>query len=158
VIKDQAIPKATADAASRSLDEEIDRKQREGALEAGKETSVGLEWTVEAQDALRAYEVAVKADFAGVAPIQSLRDNPIIGKLNFGCPIVYSDVSTPPKRYISGVGRGIMGIIALGTLHLPKIGNNEPRTIESGSVAYYRDSTPITFSECKGRGILFYIS
>jgi hypothetical protein len=62
VIKDQAIPKATADAACRSLDEEIDRKQREGALEAGKETSVGLEWTVKAQDALRAYEDAFKAN------------------------------------------------------------------------------------------------
>jgi hypothetical protein len=63
VIKDQAIPKETTNAACRSLDEEIDRKQKEGALEAGKEdTSVRLEWTVEAVAALRAYEDAFKAN------------------------------------------------------------------------------------------------
>ncbi|KAF4637534.1 hypothetical protein G7Y89_g550 [Cudoniella acicularis] len=158
VVKDQAIPKATANDACGSLDEEIRRKRREGKLEAGIATTVSLEWTGEAIEALRAYENVFKADFAGVAPVQSLRDKPLTSKLNIGCPIVYSDVSTPPKRYISGVGLGIMGIIALGTLHLPKIGDSEPRTIESGSVAYYRDSTLIEYRECEGRGIYFYIS
>jgi hypothetical protein len=62
VTKDQAIPKATANAACRSLDEEIERKKKEGALEAGKSSSVGLEWTVETRDAVRAFESAFKAD------------------------------------------------------------------------------------------------
>jgi hypothetical protein len=62
VVKDQAIPKATANDACESLQEEIDRKRREGALEAGKGTSVSLEWTGEAMEALRAYEEAFKAD------------------------------------------------------------------------------------------------
>ena len=62
VVKDQAIPEATANAACRSLDEEIARKQREGALDAGRATFLPLEWTVELVDALRAYEDAFKAD------------------------------------------------------------------------------------------------
>jgi hypothetical protein len=62
VTKDQVIPKATADAACRSLDEEIARKRGEGALEAGISSSVGLEWTVETRDAVRAFEAAFKAD------------------------------------------------------------------------------------------------
>jgi hypothetical protein len=75
VIKDQAIPEATAAAACRSLDEEISRKRKEGALEAGKETSVGLEWTVEAQDALRAYEVAFKSDVRTQNPTAKVQEN-----------------------------------------------------------------------------------
>lgn len=62
VTKDQAIPKATADAAYRSLDEEVNRKRTEGALEAGISSSVGLEWTVETLDAVRAFEAAFKTD------------------------------------------------------------------------------------------------
>jgi len=62
VVKDQAIPEATANAACGSLDEEIRRKRREGALEAGIATSVSLEWTGKAIEALKAYEDAFKAD------------------------------------------------------------------------------------------------
>jgi len=65
VVKDQAIPKATANAAGGSLDEEIARKRGEGALEADvatSVTSVSLEWTGEAIEALRAYEDAFKAN------------------------------------------------------------------------------------------------
>jgi hypothetical protein len=63
VVKDQAIPKATANDACKSLDEEIGRKRREGALEAAvKGASVKLEWTGEAMEALRAYEDTFKAD------------------------------------------------------------------------------------------------
>jgi uncharacterized protein (UPF0147 family) len=61
VVKDQAIPRAIAKDACESLQEEIDRKRREGALEAGEGTSVSLEWTEEAIEALRAYEEAFKA-------------------------------------------------------------------------------------------------
>jgi hypothetical protein len=62
VTKDQAIPRAIATAACSSLDEEIDRKRKEGALEAGISSSVGLEWTVETREAVRAFESAFKAN------------------------------------------------------------------------------------------------
>jgi hypothetical protein len=62
VTKDQAISEAVANAACRSLDEEIGRKRKEGALEAGISSSVGLEWTVETRDAVRAFEAAFKTD------------------------------------------------------------------------------------------------
>jgi hypothetical protein len=62
VTKDQAISKEIADAACRSLDEDVDRKRREGKLDAGKSSSVGLEWTIETRAALRAYEAAFLAN------------------------------------------------------------------------------------------------
>lgn len=75
--------------------------------------------------------------------------------------MVYCDV-LPEKNSMkfpsSALGYGTIGIIALGTLVLPEIGNSGPTTIESGSVAYFRDSTPIVYRACKGRGIMFYIS
>ena len=55
VTKDQAIPKATADAACGSLDKETARKREEGALEAGKASSVKLEWTTETQEVVRVF-------------------------------------------------------------------------------------------------------
>ena len=56
VTKYQVIPKATADAACGSLDKEIARKREEGALKAGKTSSVKLEWTTETREAVRAFE------------------------------------------------------------------------------------------------------
>jgi len=61
VTKDQAIPIAIAEAACRSLDKEIDRQRKEGALEAGKASSVRLEWTTQTWEAVRAFEAAFKA-------------------------------------------------------------------------------------------------
>jgi hypothetical protein len=55
VIKFQAIPKATADAACESLDKEIARKREESALEAGKWSSVILEWTIQTREVVCAY-------------------------------------------------------------------------------------------------------
>jgi hypothetical protein len=157
VIKDKAIPKDVADAACRSLDKEIARKRGEGALEAGKKSSVKLEWTKETQSAVRAFESAHSS--ANLAPIASLGGNPA-GKVGFAGPIVYSDVSTEPMRFPSSIlGVGIMGIIALGTLHLPEFGDSGPTVIESGSIAYFRDSSPVTYRACGGgRGILFFIN
>jgi hypothetical protein len=62
VVKDQAIPEATANAAYRSLNKEVRRKRREGALKAGIATSVSLKWTGKAIEALKAYKDAFKAD------------------------------------------------------------------------------------------------
>lgn len=157
VIKEKAIPMAIADAAYLSLDKEITRKRNEGALDAGKSTSVKLEWTVETKAAVDAFETGHQS--ANLAPIASLGGNPR-GKCRWACPIVYSDVSTEPKRFpSSSLGYGTIGIIALGTLHLPELGDSGPAVIESGSVAYFRDSTPVIYRACGGgRGILFYIS
>ena len=61
VTKAEAIPKTIADAACRSLDKEIARKREEGALEAGKSSSVKLEWTTQILDAVHAFKaVCVK--------------------------------------------------------------------------------------------------
>jgi hypothetical protein len=157
VTKDKAIPKAIADAACQSLDKEIARKTGEGALDAGKMSSVRLEWTKQTQDAVRAFEA--ERESANLAPIESLGGNPT-GSIKWACPIVYSDVSTEPMRFpSSALGYGIIGILALGILHLPEIGESGPTVIESGSVAYFRDSSPVTYRACGGgRGILFYIS
>ena len=57
VTKHQVIPKEIADAAYKSLDNEVDRKRREGALEARKKLSaVKLEWTTLARKAARAFD------------------------------------------------------------------------------------------------------
>lgn len=61
VTKDQAIPIAIADAAYKSLDKEIDRRREEGALKAGKKSSVKLEWTRETQEVVRIFEAAIEA-------------------------------------------------------------------------------------------------
>ncbi|KAH6714038.1 hypothetical protein BKA61DRAFT_55154 [Leptodontidium sp. MPI-SDFR-AT-0119] len=159
VIKDQAIPKTIAEAACRSLDKEIARQREEGALEAGKASSVKLEWTTQTRDVVNVFVDAFKAS-ADLAPIQSLGGNPR-GTLHWAGPIVYCDVLPEPnslKFPSSALGYGIIGIIALGTLQLPEIGDNGPATIESGSVAYFRDSSPIVYRACKGRGIMFYIA
>ena len=58
VIKDHVIDQKTADAACKSLDDDVDRKRREGALEAGKSSFVGLEWTREATIAVTEFETA----------------------------------------------------------------------------------------------------
>ncbi|KAH8674383.1 hypothetical protein BGZ60DRAFT_270762 [Tricladium varicosporioides] len=157
VTKDQAVPKATADAACRSLDKEITRKREEGALEAGKASSEKLEWTTETQEVVRIFADAFRIS-ANLAPIQSLGGDPS-GKINWACPIIYSDVLPEPMRYpSSALGFGTIGIIALGTLDLPEVGDSGPTRIESGSVAYFRDSSPVVYRACKGRGIMFYIS
>lgn len=73
-------------------------------------------------------------------------------------PIVYGDVLPDPLRYpSSALGYGIIGIIALGTLHLPDVGDSRGISISSGSVAYFRDASLVEYKSCSGRAILFYI-
>jgi hypothetical protein len=72
---------------------------------------------------------------------------------------VYGDVLPEPMRYASSaLGYGIIGIIALSDLDLPEIAGSGPNRIPSGSVAYFRDSSPVVYRASKGRGIMFYIS
>jgi hypothetical protein len=82
------------------------------------------------------------------------------GKIKWAGPIVYSDVLSEPLTYQSvAPGYSAIGILALGTLQLPEIGESGRREIESGSVAYFRGSDPVVYRSCGGgRGILFYIS
>ena len=56
----------------------------------------------------------------------------------------------------SALNHMTIGILALGTLVLPDIAGSG-LTIESGSVAYFRDSSPVVYRACKGRGIMFFI-
>ncbi len=82
-----------------------------------------------------------------------------MGKLKWAGPIVYSDVlHKPMSSPSSALGYGIIGIIALGTLDLPEIADSGPTTITSGSVAYFRDFSPVVFRASKGRGIMFCVS
>jgi hypothetical protein len=56
VIKLQATPKATANAACESLDKEVVRKKVEGAIEAGKLSFAKLEWTIQTREVVRIYK------------------------------------------------------------------------------------------------------
>lgn len=156
VTRVNAVPKTIADAACESLDKEIAQMRKEGALQAGQRSMVNLEWTPETAAVCHVYEMS-----ADLTPIQSLRRNPRSQvKFKWVGPIVYVDVMPNPMSFPSlALGYGIIGIIALGDLHLPEIGDSGPIMIESGSVAYFRDLSPVVYRACGGgRGILFYLS
>ncbi|KAH8591184.1 hypothetical protein B0O99DRAFT_274582 [Bisporella sp. PMI_857] len=156
--QDQVIPQETADAACESLDEEVDQKREKGALKAGTASSVRLGWTTQARKVAEVFKTAFKESTDVALMIQNLGGNPS-GKLVIGSPFVYTDVSSTPLRYpSSALFYGIMGIIALGPLDLPDVGDSRSTRIESGSVAYFRDASPIEYRKCKGRGIMFRIS
>ena len=73
-------------------------------------------------------------------------------------PIVYLDVLPDPVKYTVPEEYGILGILALGTLQLPEIGDAGSKELESGAVAYYLASDPVVYRSCGGgRGILFQI-
>jgi hypothetical protein len=73
---------------------------------------------------------------------------------------VYSDILPQPKTYSSPAEQySILGIIALGKLQLPEIGNSSSKTIESGIIAYINRSGSVVYRSCGGgRAIFFYIS
>lgn len=74
--------------------------------------------------------------------------------------MVYSDVLPQPKTYSSPAEQyGVLGIIALGKLQLPEIGDSSSKTIESGIIAYINGSDSVVYRSCGGgRAIFFYIS
>jgi len=155
VTRSGAIPEALAEAARASLDDEVARRRAEGALEAGQRSSVKLEWTTQTAAVVQAFEKTVD-----VQTIQSLGVTLRNNAIKWAGPIVYIDVLPEPMRFpSSALGYGIIGILALGPLQLPEIGESGPIQIETGSVAYFRDSSPVVYRACGGgRGILFYIS
>ncbi|KAH8792167.1 hypothetical protein F5882DRAFT_488338 [Hyaloscypha sp. PMI_1271] len=76
VIRFEAIPQATADAACESLNKEISRKRAEGALEAGEWSSAKLRWTKQTQEVVRIYEDACANLESNSLMLQSLDSNP----------------------------------------------------------------------------------
>jgi hypothetical protein len=82
------------------------------------------------------------------------------GNIKWTGPIVYHNVlSEPPTYQHIAPGYKVIGILALGTLQLPEIGESGKKEISSGLVAYFRGSDPVVYRSCGGgRGILFYIS
>jgi hypothetical protein len=75
-------------------------------------------------------------------------------------PIVYSDVLANSLKYDkSGPRNSVVGILALDIVQLPEYGDTSRKEIESGSVAYFRESDRVVYRSCGGRrGVLFYIS
>ncbi|KAG9231375.1 hypothetical protein BJ875DRAFT_444153 [Amylocarpus encephaloides] len=157
--KTEAITGAVAEAARASLDKEIDRKKAEGKLDAGQRTLEILTWTTETLKAAKDFESSIDLpsfETLEVTPTPSnTKDN-----IKWVGPIVYGDVLPKPLRYQSSAqGYGIIGILALGSLQLPEVGNSGSKQIQSGSVAYFRDASPVVYRSCGGgRGILFCIS
>lgn len=74
--------------------------------------------------------------------------------------MVYSDVLPQPRKYSSPAEKyGVLGIMALGTLQLPEIGDSGSKEIKSGTVAYISGSDSVVYRSCGGgRAIFFYIS
>ena len=73
--------------------------------------------------------------------------------------MVYTDVLDDPHTYAaSAQGFGVLGIIALGKLQLPEIGDSGSQEIQSGTVVYFKESDTVVYRSCKGRGIWFYVS
>lgn len=117
-----------------------------------------LEWTTQTKEVLRIYEDVCANLECNILMLQSLNGNPK-GSTKWACPIVYGDVlpEEPLRCPSSALGFGIIGIIALGNLDLPEIADSGSNQIPSGSVAYFRDSSPVVFRASNGRGIMFYI-
>lgn len=148
------INQQVADAAFASLDEEVTRKRAEGVLAAGQCTNEKLSWTTETLNAAKEFEKSID-----VTPLKIL--NVIANKgsdIQWAGPIIYADVLAEPLKYeYTALGYGVVGILALGPLHLPDVGDSRGVSISSGSVAYFRDNLPVVYKSCSGRGILFYI-
>lgn len=72
---------------------------------------------------------------------------------------MYCDVRpNNPLRFASiGAPYKVVGLIALGALYLPEIGDSGQTMIESGSVVYFRGYSPVVYSACKGRAHMFMI-
>ncbi|KAF7855373.1 hypothetical protein EAF04_010116 [Stromatinia cepivora] len=152
------VAKTAADSACASHDKEISQLRAEGRLEAGKKTMEALKWTPETLQLAHGF-----AKILDLSPLDALgiaSQNISKDKIKWIGPIVYSDVLPNPVIYGSSAAKGgFLGILALGTLKLPEIGDSGAKEIQSGSVAYFRDSDSIVYRSCGGgRGILFYIT
>ncbi|TGO91200.1 hypothetical protein BPOR_0035g00010 [Botrytis porri] len=163
IIFGPGVAETVADSARTSLDREIEQLRAEGRLEAGKKTLEGLRWTpgrLKLPEALRRYGLRKNIDLSPLTALGIDTNNIAKEDIKWTGPVVYADVRSDPLKYSSSAaGGGIFGILALGNLPLPEIGDSGSKEIQSGSVAYFRDSDPVVYRSCGGgRGILFYIS
>lgn len=150
------IAESLAAAARASLDEQVKKLRAQGRLDAGKSTLEKLEWTTETAQAGQEFKKNVDLALLKTFGVTNRTSEDI----KWTGPIVYSDAMSPPLKYATAAeGYGILGILALGTLQLPEIGDSGSREIKSGHVAYFRASDSVVYRSCGGgQGILFYIS
>jgi hypothetical protein len=65
---------------------------------------------------------------------------------------------TPIIYQSFGQGYSVIGMLVLSNFTLPKVGGSGHIIIQSGSVAYYKNTLPVVYWAYRGgRGILFYI-
>ncbi|TVY80935.1 hypothetical protein LSUE1_G004522 [Lachnellula suecica] len=160
IVIGEGINGTIAEDARASLDEVIDQLRAEGRLEAGQETThETLKWTTETIRAAGDFEKTVNLKPLETLGVTTGQGN-MKGNIKWTGPIVYHDVLPDPPTYQQiAPGYEVIGILALGTLQLPEIGESGKKEISSGSVAYFRGSDPVVYRSCGGgRGILFYIS
>jgi len=153
--KSGVISRQVADAGCASLDEEVARKRTEGKLDPGQKTVEYLSWTTETYKAAQDFESSL--DLTGLESL-GITTSEASG-IKWVGPFIYGDVLNEPLRYSSSAsGQGVIGILALGDLNLPDVGNSAGVSISGGSVAYFRRNDPVVYKSCSGRGILFHIS
>ncbi|PVH68177.1 hypothetical protein DL98DRAFT_662289 [Cadophora sp. DSE1049] len=139
IVTSPGISGSAAENARASLDAQVAQLQADGMLEPGKSSHEKLNWTDET--------IAAAQEFKTTVDLTPLKDLGIAAKqedIQWRIPIVYSDVVSDPLKYDrSGPGKGIIGILALGTVHLPEYGDSGTREIQSGSAAYFLESDPV---------------
>merc|ERR1712230_347833 len=114
-----------------SLDEQVKKLRAQGRLDAGKSTLEKLEWTTETAQAGQEFKKNVDLALLKTFGVTNRTSEDI----KWTGPIVYSDAMSPPLKYATAAeGYGILGILALGTLQLPEIGDSGSREIKSGHV------------------------
>ena len=85
--------------------------------------------------------------------------DPTKGVIRWTGPMVYSDVLPKPVTYSVNQRYNVLGLIALGKLQLPEIGDSGSKEISSGTVVYFRASDPVVYRSCGGgRILLFYFT
>ncbi|CZT52685.1 uncharacterized protein RSE6_14040 [Rhynchosporium secalis] len=134
------ISESVAEDARASLDAQVARLQAEGKLEPGKSSHEQLKWTPETIAAAQAFQTTVD-----LTPLKNLAVTAKQEDIQWGMPIIYSDVLPDPLKYDkSGPGKGVIGILALGTVQLPESGDSGEAEIESGSAAFFLESDSVT--------------
>jgi len=155
IVTSSGISERIAEGARASLDAQVAQLQSEGKLEPGKSSHEKLTWTPETIAAAQEFQKTVD-----LAPLKNLGVTAKQEHIQWRMPIIYSNVLPDPLKYDkSGPGKGIIGILALGTVQLPESGDSGEAEIESGSAAFFLESDSVVYRSCGGsRGILFYIS
>ncbi|KAF1349768.1 hypothetical protein BDV97DRAFT_398577 [Delphinella strobiligena] len=158
-----AIPRELADKGRQSLDEQINRIEQREDLSKSRRTILKLEWTNETTDAIKVARNGILDRSILREQLETLgyRDVPedLRNCLTRPGPMMYIENSEAPITFPrSYPHNGAIGVVALGALKLPEIGESGTLEIESGTIALFRSDAPITYRSCGwGRGIMFFI-